>query len=710
MRGPSCAVAAALALSMLGADAFVAMRHASPTTVAWATKKSVVAPGVAVPKAAAVAATVEDAPAAAAKAAEDALKKVTKDAAAAEKVASKAVAAGVKVAEGAAAAVSKVAAAEAKASEGAAAAAAKVATAEAKEAAAAAKALAAEAAAAAEAKAAAAEAKAAADTKAKAAAEATAKAAAEAKAATAAESKAVAAAEAKSKAAAEAKAMADAAAGEAKAVADSAATALVKAAESTLALAVAGDDEEAIEAALNAAKKVSGVSAAALEAAVAAKSELLRLAAVKAQLFDALQATAAATEAKDLEGIYAGVAAARKLAFLEGFDIESELVRALNVQSSIEGALSMLAAVAAGPTTVAACDAALAAAAKNRIGTDSAAVALATKLRDTLVLDAGTSASRAALAKASTTRDAAALGAAIEGAAALVKANPKADFKEIAAELETAKAMKAAIDTAENFLTDAIAHEDVTLLRAALDSAATAGVAWNADLCLAANAKVEAIAALSAATSPLLWPPATRLAALRAALDVASRAAVGGSAADAAFIALADAERISALAAAGADVQLRRREAQAASVAWRTARKISALEAAGAKTIEDRRGQARQLEAYLANQRTLAVEGTWADADGMPLFEVDAGGVVRVLPSVGSNGAWKMVDEGDFTTTIIITLDMNRFSASGDYRGSRPTTITGVVAGRAFDGTQVAKSFRRDEETPFSMKKMAFKL
>ena len=98
---------------------------------------------------------------------------------------------------------------------------------------------------------------------------------------------------------------------------------------------------------------------------------------------------------------------------------------------------------------------------------------------------------------------------------------------------------------------------------------------------------VELVDLDSGASTVLMEAPAAAAVAdLREAIEIAATAGIdSGDEADAAFTALAAAERIAALAAAGEASMGARAAAQAGAQQWRNERKIAALTAAGATRV-----------------------------------------------------------------------------------------------------------------------------
>ena len=97
--------------------------------------------------------------------------------------------------------------------------------------------------------------------------------------------------------------------------------------------------------------------------------------------------------------------------------------------------------------------------------------------------------------------------------------------------------------------------------------------------------------------------------------------------------------------------------------------------------------------------------GEWQTADGEPLCILKPGGDVAVLPSKGEGGAWKVVAEDDFSSTVEITLRLNRFTPRGVYSGAQEHTLRGTVRGNDFDGTISIVLFGQEAESNWSMQK-----
>ena len=148
-----------------------------------------------------------------------------------------------------------------------------------------------------------------------------------------------------------------------------------------------------------------------------------------------------------------------------------------------------------------------------------------------------------------------------------------------------------------------------------------------------------------------------------------------------------------------------RAAAQAGAQQWRNERKIAALTAAGATRVQERAAAADKLAAYLKNQREVAMLGEWQTADGEPLCILKPGGDVAVLPSKGEGGAWKVVAEDDFSSTVEITLRLNRFTPRGVYSGAQEHTLRGTVRGNDFDGTISIVLFGQEADSNWSMQK-----
>ena len=175
-----------------------------------------------------------------------------------------------------------------------------------------------------------------------------------------------------------------------------------------------------------------------------------------------------------------------------------------------------------------------------------------------------------------------------------------------------------------------------------------------------------------------------------------------------------------ALAAAEADVQVAER-AYAKAVAAADAKAAADREAARAAekerfaAIEAERAAekerlaaeaaAERVAALAAAERRVAMLGEWQTADGEPLCVLKPGGDVAVLPSKGEGGAWTVVAEDDVSSTVEITLRLNRFTRRGVYSGVQEHTLRGTIRGDAFDGTISRVFFGQETESDWTMQK-----
>ena len=161
-----------------------------------------------------------------------------------------------------------------------------------------------------------------------------------------------------------------------------------------------------------------------------------------------------------------------------------------------------------------------------------------------------------------------------------------------------------------------------------------------------------------------------------------------------------------ALAAAEADVQVAER-AYAKAVAAADAKAAADREAARAAEKERLAAEAaaERVAALAAAERRVAMLGEWQTADGEPLCVLKPGGDVAVLPSKGEGGAWTVVAEDDVSSTVEITLRLNRFTRRGVYSGVQEHTLRGTVRGDAFDGTISRVFFGQETESDWTMQK-----
>lgn len=160
--------------------------------------------------------------------------------------------------------------------------------------------------------------------------------------------------------------------------------------------------------------------------------------------------------------------------------------------------------------------------------------------------------------------------------------------------------------------------------------------------------------------------------ALREAIQTA--ASLGVADQDAAYTALARAERIAALMRQGARTVADRRRRALDFEAVRQQQ----LGGPGQEVVYRRRASQSQVDDYLALQRTLAVESAWALDDGQTYFILQPDGIALVPPSVGESGRWERLDDvSPLTAAVRITIGLGS--------PARLATLVGVVSGDVLD-------------------------
>ena len=237
----------------------------------------------------------------------------------------------------------------------------------------------------------------------------------------------------------------------------------------------------------------------------------------------------------------------------------------------------------------------------------------------------------------------------------------------------------------------------------AVEEAKAALAEAKAALVALAEAKAEAAEALAAdeAEEAPIFEQNLVVSSLQAESRVAEAAAAALAAAEAD---VQVAERAYAKAVAAADAKAAAdREAERAAEKER----LADLEAERAAEKERLAAEAaaERVAALAAAERRVAMLGEWQTGDGEPLCVLKPGGDVAVLPSKGEGGAWTVVAEDDASSTVEITLRLNRFTRRGVYSGVQEHTLRGTIRGDAFDGTISRVFFGQETESDWTMQK-----
>ena len=318
-------------------------------------------------------------------------------------------------------------------------------------------------------------------------------------------------------------------------------------------------------------------------------------------------------------------------------------------------------------------------------------------------------------------------------AVALKEALTAAEAMPTSDKVVIAKGQKllAAMEETFEALAAATAGDDVVKIDEALVLAGSSGIPPDAAEILAAAAKRDVLIAARAADAIenldetmekviLTYPPPVE--ALRDAVAVAATYASANETVatkmDAAYEALADAERVERLRIEGSEAIDKRAALEELHKEYTLRRKLDHLRSQGVKTIAEREKKMELLEQWLSKQRSFALRGPWRSADDLdccPLFELLDDGVVRVYPGAGeSDGTWSLLESDDFSSTVRIEVDLfeaGQPQVTGRARAMPKHYIfNGVVSGHSFDATVTTSFFGSDATATMALTSADFRL